>query len=82
MYITSRTAPRDYLEKINETVTFAPGQQDQFVAITIVDGATFRDDVEFYGVLSLPVDSVGVVLGVSEVSVLIIEDEREFFLLL
>ncbi|XP_064397056.1 sushi, von Willebrand factor type A, EGF and pentraxin domain-containing protein 1-like isoform X3 [Halichondria panicea] len=65
-------APRDYLERQNLKLTLAPGQMEEFVTISIVDGAGFRDNVTVFGVLSTT--DVGVTVG-PEAMITIIEDE-------
>ncbi len=72
--LSTCSAPRDYLERQNLKLTLATGQMEEFVTISIVDGAGFRDNVTVFGVLSTT--DVGVTVG-PEAMITIIEDERK-----
>ena len=59
-------------------VIFTAGTTEQFVEVMLVDDNILEGDEDFEGLLSLPVGSTGVVLGMDQATATIQDDDGKF----
>ena len=67
------------MSRVDVPVIFTAGTTEQFVEVMLVDDNIVEGDELFEGLLSLPVGSTGVVLGVDQATATIQDDDGKLY---